>query len=100
MIRCTCCNTELTAPHFYNGFPYGFTCIKKVDSAQKRTKTVYFAMEAFKLISDLATTTRHVVNVKHNGKWQQIVCYGDFNVRTTSTYMQDGVLFVSETVFK
>lgn len=96
MIRCTCCQAELTAPQFYNGNPYGYTCIKKVDPSYKRTKTVYLAMEAFKLISDPATSTRHIVNVKHNGKWQQIVCYGDIQSRTTTTYMQNDVLFVAE----
>lgn len=96
-IRCTCCQAELTAPQFYNGHPYGWTCIKKVDPQFKRTKTVYVACEAYKQVSD-ENTTRLVVNVKYNGKWTQVVAYGANSVeqRTTTTFMQDGVLFVAE----
>jgi len=97
IIRCTCCQAELTAPQFYNGFPYGFTCIKKVDPAQKRTKVVYVAVDSFKVVQ---SGQRNVVNVTVNGKSKQVVCYGDINARTTSTYMQDGVLFVAETALK
>jgi hypothetical protein len=96
MIRCTCCQAELTAPQFYNGHPYGMTCIKKIDPAQKITKTVYVQVEAFKVVS-LPGSTRHVVNVKYNGKWVQVVCYGpSIEERTTSTFMQAGNLFVAE----
>lgn len=94
LIRCTCCQAELTAPQFYNGLPYGFTCIKKVDPAFKRTKIIYTAVEAFKVVSTMGT--RNVVNVKHNGKWQQIVVYGDITARTTSSFQQDGILYVAE----
>ena len=89
---------ELTAPQFYNGFPYGYTCIKKVDPAYKRTKTVYVAVEAFKVVSTIGG--RNVVNVKHNGKVKQVVCYGDIYSRTTSTYLQDNVLFIAEDKLK
>jgi hypothetical protein len=100
LIRCTCCQAELSAPQFYNGFPYGYTCIKKVDPTQKKSKIVYLAMEAFKLVSD-PSGSRHVVNVKYQGKWQQIVCYsGSIESKTSSTFMQDGVLFVAETIIK
>ena len=92
-IRCTCCQAELTAPQFYNGNVYGMTCIKKVDPAQKVSKTVYIACESFKIIS---AGQRNIVNVKVNGKVKQIVCYGDIEGQTTSTFMQDGTLFVAE----
>lgn len=97
MIRCTCCQTELTAPQFYNGNPYGYTCIKKVDPAQKKSKIVYKACEAFKV---LQSGQRNVVNVKIDGKWIQIVCYGDINAQTTTTFMQDGILYIAETKVK
>jgi hypothetical protein len=97
LIRCTCCQSELTAPQFYNGFPYGYTCITKVDPSYKRTKRVYVACEAFKQVSD-STTTRLVVNVKVAGKWVQVVGYGASSVdqHSSSTYMQDSILFVAE----
>lgn len=91
MIRCHCCQAELTAPQFFNGNVYGYTCIKKV-SGQKQTKTVYVECEAFKVIQ---AGQRTVVNVKIAGKWEQKVVYGDFATRTTSTFMQDGKLFVA-----
>jgi hypothetical protein len=92
-IRCTCCQTELTAPQFHNGNPYGWTCIKKVDPSHKQTKIVYVACEAFKVV---VAGQRCVVNVKLEGKWSQVVVYGDIETRTSSTYMQDGVLFISQ----
>ena len=92
-IRCTCCQAELTAPQFYNGNVYGMTCIKKVDPAQKVSKTIYIACESFKIIS---TGQRNIVNVKVNGKVKQIICYGDIQSQTTTTFMQDGTLFVAE----
>ena len=54
-LTCFCCGTEITAPQFYKGKSYGWTCIKKV-SDQKRVKSndVYL----------LAETTRTVV-----GRW-------------------------------
>ena len=93
MIRCTCCQTELTAPQFHNGNPYGYTCIKKVDPARKKSKVVYVECEAFKVVQ---AGQRNIVNVKVGGKWVQIVCYGDINSQTTTTYMQDGVLYVAK----
>lgn len=93
MVRCTCCQAELSAPQFFNGNPYGYTCVKKVDPSQKKSKTVYVQCEAFKVIQE---GQRCVVNVKLAGKWQQIVVYGDINTRTTTTVMQDGILFVAQ----
>ena len=101
MIRCTCCQAEITAPQFYNGLPYGYTCITKV-SGQKRTKVVYTAVEYTVLQG--AGTQRQVVRVTAYGQKKNIVFY----VCSTSSaltleegkvsgaYYQDGVLYVSE----
>lgn len=97
MIRCTCCQAELTAPQFYNGHPYGWTCIKKVDPAQKRTKTVYLACDSFKV---LQAGQRNVVAIQVGATKKTIVVYGDINKQTTSSYMQDGTLFVAESHVK
>ena len=98
MIRCTCCQTELTAPQFYNGFPYGYACIKKIDPAYKRTKTVYVACDSFKVQS---MGSRHQVRVLVDGKAYSFITYGDsMEGQTTSTMMQDGILFVAETALK
>lgn len=36
-LTCFCCGADITAPQFYKGRAYGYTCITKV-SDQKRTK--------------------------------------------------------------
>lgn len=47
LVQCTCCGSEVTCPQFYNGKPYGYTCIKKVAPAQKRVKTEYVVADEF-----------------------------------------------------
>jgi len=37
-LSCACCGSEITAPQWYKGKPYGWTCITKV-SGQKRKKS-------------------------------------------------------------
>lgn len=92
MIRCTCCQAELNAPEFFNGSPYGSTCVKKVDPSRRPKARKYIAAEAYKIVQ---AGQRSVVNVKVNGKWEQRTVYGDVQAQTTSTYMQDGVLYVA-----
>jgi len=38
-IVCHRCGEELTAPHFHNGKPYGWTCIKLVNPSAKKDKS-------------------------------------------------------------
>ena len=97
LIRCTCCQAELTAPQFYNGNPYGYTCIKKVDPSYKRTKTVYVACDSFKVIQ---AGQRNVVSIQVGSTKKTIVVYGDIEGQTTSSYMQNGILFVAESHLK
>lgn len=101
IIRCTCCQAELTAPQFHNGYPYGYTCIKKINPEQKQTKIKYISVDAFKVVQQAGT--RFVICVKFDGKWVQFVCYGSTTSvedRTSSTFMQDGILFVDENTLK
>lgn len=99
MIRCTCCNTELTAPQFYNGHPYGMTCIKRIDPAQKVVKTVYVATEAFKVVSGEGTN-RMVIHARYNGKTKAITVYVGTNGQWSNSLLQDGVLYVAESLLK
>lgn len=101
IIRCTCCQSEVTMPQFYNGHPYGYVCIRKIDPAYKRTKVNYIPCESFRIVGG-AGTTRLVVDVKVNGNTKRVACYGAASLeeRTSNTYMQDGVLFVSELAIK
>lgn len=99
MIRCTCCNTELTAPQFYNGHPYGMTCIKRIDPAQKVVKTVYVATESFKITSGEGTS-RMVIRTSYKGKTKAITVYVGTNGQWSNALLQDGVLYVAESLFK
>ncbi len=47
--KCSLCGEELTAPQFYKGAAYGWTCIKKVNpSARKpRVKPRYVVADSF-----------------------------------------------------
>ncbi len=38
---CTMCGEELTKPHFFNGKPYGWSCITKVNPNAKKSKDIY-----------------------------------------------------------
>ena len=37
-LRCACCGSDITAPQFYKGQMYGYTCITKVAPKQKKNK--------------------------------------------------------------
>ena len=41
-IHCELCGEELTAPQFFEGKPYGWSCIKKVNPAAKKTPLISF----------------------------------------------------------
>ena len=99
MIRCTCCQSELTAPQFYNGHPYGMTCIKRIDPAQKVVKTVYVACEAFKITSGEGTA-RMVIRITCKGKTKAITVYVGTNGQWSNALLQDGVLYVAENLLK
>lgn len=92
ILRCTCCQAEITMPQFYNGFPYGYTCITKIDPKFKRTKTTWIACDSFKLLSDPSLTTRLVYRVKVNGKVFDVVSYAPGN----NVYEQNNILYVSD----
>jgi hypothetical protein len=93
MIRCTCCQAEITCPQFFNGKPYGYTCVKKV-SGQKRVKREYVACESFKVIQGEGTQ-RQVIRLTLNGVRKDVVCYVDLqDGRWSVGYVQDGILYV------
>lgn len=93
MIRCTCCQAEITCPQFFNGNPYGYTCIKRVDPALKRKKVVYQACDSFKVLSGEGSQ-RMIVKTVINGVSSNQVCYVDLtNNRWSIGYIQDGTLY-------
>ena len=96
MIRCTCCQAEITAPQFFNGNPYGYTCIKKV-SDQKRFKLEYKPCDSFKIIGDLSVSTRVEVVYEISGKKHRHAFYMDQETGTFNpfhAYVQDGILYL------
>ena len=38
MLRCVCCNSELTAPTLIDGKPYGYTCAANIQGGKKARK--------------------------------------------------------------
>ena len=51
-LQCACCGSDITAPQFYNGQMYGYTCITKVAPKQKKNKAVDLLIIPFESISD------------------------------------------------
>lgn len=94
MIRCTCCQAEITMPQFHNGNPYGYTCIKKVDPAQKRKKVEFIPCDSFKVLQGEGTQ-RLVIKIVINGAAKNVPCYVDINNgRWSLGYVQEGVLYI------
>lgn len=63
-MQCQCCGAEITAPQFYNGKAYGWSCILKVAPKYNRSKVhTYVQAEA---IEDLSPLARRALI---NGKW-------------------------------
>jgi len=106
ILLCTCCKAEITAPQWYNGYPYGYTCISKV-SNQKRTKERYQAVE-YKVMQG-AGTQRQIVRITANGVSANVVIRVSMDSTVFSidggklgsgSYYQDGTLFLSEEKLK
>lgn len=51
-LQCACCGSDITAPQFYNGQMYGYTCITKVAPKQKKNKAADLLIIPFESISD------------------------------------------------
>lgn len=95
MIRCTCCQAEITCPQWHNGNPYGYTCIKKV-SDQKRFKVEYKPCESFRIIGDTSVSTRVEVifvldGVKHR---KPFYLTPELEIHNSQGFIQEGVLYI------
>lgn len=94
MIRCTCCQAEITMPQFHNGYPYGYTCIKKVNPAQKRKKVEFVACDSFKVLQG-ESTQRLVIRITVQGVSKTVACYVCNDTgRWSLGYVQAGVLYI------
>lgn len=100
ILRCTCCQAEITAPQFHNGYPYGYTCIRKI-SNQKRNNTKYQPV-GYEVLTTDKNTTRLIVRITAHGKSINAVIYVSGDCPTIEKgkmqgyYYQDGILFMSE----
>lgn len=102
-IRCACCNSELTAPQFYNGLPYGWSCIKKIVPNTKQNKRKFVAVDNFKVITG-NTGQRKVIRLEKDGKVYKHVFYCRSAeascLDSAGSFYQNGTLFVAEDYFK
>lgn len=74
LFNCTCCAAELTAPYFFNGGVYGYTCIKKVNPAAKKNKKQCVEVEVIKVFKN-DNSTRQIYRVKIQDKVQDVIVY-------------------------
>jgi len=88
IVHCALCGEELTAPQFYKGKPYGWSCIKKVDPKAKKQTVQGF--EKF-------TVVRPVVGREHILRC--VVEYCGKKVMVTGEVHSD-VLWVTKTQLK
>ena len=83
-IYCVCCGCVLTMPQFFNGSPYGYTCILKVNPAQKQIKNKYVALDILK--SDFTeNSTRFSVLVSDGTKNAWLTGYKCLDVEGNTT---------------
>lgn len=50
--KCSCCGSDITAPQFYKGQMYGYTCITKVAPRYKKIKSDELIFIPFDVIED------------------------------------------------
>lgn len=91
ILTCTCCGAEITAPQFFNGKPYGWTCIKKVNPAAKQVKLKFVAVEKVEIVRQRAG--RSVMYIWVDGK----KLFKD--VAESQMCEQNGQVFIREDVF-
>lgn len=67
---CSCCGSEVTAPYFFNGGVYGYTCIKKVNPTAKKVKDsgLWATYQDLIIEQPEANRERFAVSVIANGK--------------------------------
>ena len=90
-LTCFCCGADITAPQFYKGKAYGYTCILKVNPEAKQTrlgKAAFVKGEVVKIVGE--EEGRKEVSVKVGNKILVEIVYGDAWRAVT----QDGVIMV------
>ena len=100
-ILCTCCKSELTAPQWHNGYPYGYKCIEKVAPKAKKSRRVFVACEFFK-VSQIPGTTLHVVKATVKGDTIVVKIYGNplESKYINDVYYQNGIMYIDDSLLK
>ena len=63
-LTCTCCGADITAPKFWKGKPYGFSCYAVVAGEGKHKRGATFAkvnVTSFRLFADILTSEQAMV---------------------------------------
>lgn len=90
-LTCACCGADITAPQFYKGKAYGYTCILKVNPEAKQVKAgkaVFAKGELISIVGD--SQGRQEVTILVNGKRLVDIVYGE-NWRSCT---KDGVIML------
>jgi hypothetical protein len=81
MCLCTRCGEELTAPKFYNGHPYGYSCYERVAGAKPRDKRKFVKADTVEIPAANTFELKLVVN----GERYPITAYRDTNGKCHSS---------------
>lgn len=97
IVQCTCCGSDVTMPQFFNGKPYGYTCILKVAPSQKRVKVEYVQADEYAVSQDggkfnFAGRVSGFKVVRSNG-YSAEQFYGNAKL-AGSIYVADGKAFI------
>ncbi len=85
-VRCTCCNSDLTAPTIINGKPYGYTCAAKIEGGKDARKFKYVPVKLVK------TVGWSVILETEDGERIKKIKDGHGNI--PFAYEQDGQIFI------
>lgn len=98
-VLCSCCGTECTMPQFYNGKPYGYTCITKVAPDYKRSKDngLWIATDKTEVIHANKSTPQAMLKVFVNGVSFNVPCRVDKDSNLVECkYYRDRYLRIAE----
>lgn len=97
-VLCTCCKAELTAPQYHNGFPYGYTCIRKFDEKHEKADIKYAQVAVLKQSdASVGTNRKQLLVTDGEHKAWLIVYMSDSNAQKFE-YMTNGEAVVPDTL--
>ena len=81
LCKCARCGEDLTAPHFFKGKPYGWTCIKIVNPTARKPKVkdIWVKSESVYTILECSNHTKRKVIATYDGRKYVDWHYVDLN---------------------